>query len=111
MNQDLLKKIRLDSLAKHDGATRKYGRLPLDSCLNVIINRPVNAGPTKVVFEEMDGFGHGVNVPQHWINEDHIGGEKISCLRCAGAGKLTIGGIDCTECHGTGMINKVSDNA
>lgn len=105
MDINLLNKVRTDSLSKHDGATRKYGTLPLDSCVNIIVNRPVNAGPIQIVFEEMDGFGHGLNVPADWINEQHIGGEKITCSRCVGAGRLIFGGIDCVECKGTGMVN------
>lgn len=106
MDKTVLSSIRTDSLSKHEGATRKYGELELDSCKLVIVNRPVNTGPIKVVFEEHDGWGHGINVPQEWLNEDHIGGEKISCPKCGGAGKIIIDGVDCTECHGTGMINK-----
>lgn len=106
MDKDILAVIRTDSLSKHEGATRKYGSMELDSCKNIIVNRPVNAGPIKVVFEEHDGYGHGLNVPQDWLAEDHIGREKISCPRCKGAGKLIIDGEDCHECKGTGMIYK-----
>ncbi len=45
-------------------------------------------------------------MPQDWLNESHIGREKVSCPRCGGAGKLVIEGQDCHECKGTGMINK-----
>lgn len=106
MDKIILSSIRTDSLSKHEGATRKYGKLELDSCVQVIVNRPVNAGSIKVIFEEHDGWGHGLNVPQEWLTEDHIGGEKISCIRCGGAGKMAIGDVDCKECHGTGMIRK-----
>ena len=53
----------------------------------------------------MDGWGHGVNVPEDWLKEDHIGGAKKGCPRCGGAGKLTKYGVDCIECQGTGMVS------
>jgi hypothetical protein len=105
MDEQLLAKIRADSLSQHEGATRKYGSLPINSCLQVIVNYDAKGGPVKVVFEEIDGWGHGLNVPQNWIVENHVGKPKDRCPRCKGAGKLVIGGIDCTECKGTGMIN------
>lgn len=107
MDQELLKKARVDSLAKHEGATKKYGSLPLSSCVSVIVNRPIDSSYVQVVFEEMDGYGHGINVPPDWFTEDHISRDRIPCPRCGGAGKLTLHGIDCTECEGTG---KVVDN-
>lgn len=106
MDKVLIAQIRSDSLSKHDGATKKYGSLPLDSCRTVVVNRQARGGPTKVAFEEMDGWCHGLNVPAEWLNEDHIGPEKMTCPRCGGPGKLVLGGIDCTECKGTGMVNR-----
>lgn len=106
MDQELLKKIRTDSLSKHEGATRKYGSLPLESCLGIIVDRPIDSSYVRVVFEESDGWGHGLNVPPDWLTEDHVPRNRIPCPRCAGAGKLTLHGIDCSECEGTGKIVK-----
>ena len=106
VDQVLLAKIRTDSLSKHEGMTRKYGSLPLDSCKQIIVNRKANGNEVQVVFEECDGYGHGLNVPPEWILEDHIASDRMPCPRCAGAGKLTLHGIDCSECSGTGMIPK-----
>ena len=107
MDKNLLSKIRADSLSKHAGATRKYGSAPLDSCIQIIVNRPIDSSTVKVVFEEADGWGHGINVPPDWLTEEHIPRNRKPCPRCGGAGKLTLYGIDCTECSGTG---KVVDN-
>ena len=104
MDEVLIQKIRLDSLSKHDGATKKYGTLPLDSCVQIIVNRGFEDGVIQIVFEEMDGWGHGLKVPDDWILEDHISTARKPCPRCGGAGKLTLHGIDCTECVGTGRI-------
>ena len=104
----MLSRIRIDSLSKHDGATRKYGSLPLDSCKQVIVNRDVKTNLYKIVFEEIDGYGHGVNVPPSFLKPDHISDDRTGCPRCGGAGKLVSHGIDCTECSGTGMIPKIS---
>jgi len=104
MDQELLKRIRADSLSKHDGMTRKYGSLGLDSCKQVIVDREFNSTAVRVVFEEHDGYGHGLNVPPGWLTEDHISPDRVACPRCAGAGKLVMYGIDCTECQGTGKI-------
>lgn len=104
MDKVLLNKIRADSLAKHEGATKKYGSLPLDSCVQVIVNRPIDSSAVKVVFEESDGWGHGITVPPDWLTEDHISKDRRPCPRCGGAGKLTLYGIDCTECLGTGKV-------
>jgi len=106
IDQEVLKKIRIDSLSRHEGATRKYGGLPMDSCKKVIINRPSDNSTVKVIFEELDGWGHGVNVPPDWLIEDHISMDREPCKRCGGAGKLTLHGIDCTECKGTGKVPK-----
>ena len=107
MDAVLLTNLRIDSLSKHDGATKKYGSLPLESCKTVLVNRQARGGPTQVAFEEMDGWCHGINVDPSLINEDHIGPDKVVCPRCGGPGKLTVYGDDCTECSGTGMVNKV----
>lgn len=106
MDKDVIKNIRADSLSKHEGATRKYGSLSLDSCVSVIVNRPIDNSSIKVVFEEFDGFGHGVNVPPEWLTEDHISSNRMPCPRCGGAGKLVLYGIDCAECEGTGKVVK-----
>lgn len=104
MDKDLLSKIRADSLSKHEGATRKYGDQSLDSCKTVIVNRPIDSSVVKVIFEESDGWGHGISVPPDWLTEDHIPRNRKPCPRCGGAGKLTLYGIDCIECEGTGKI-------
>lgn len=104
MDKDVLKRIRTDSLSKHDGATRKYGTLPLDSCKTIVVNRNIDSSEVKVAFEEMDGWGHGLSVPPDWLTEDHIARNRKPCMRCGGAGKLTLHGIDCTECNGTGKV-------
>lgn len=111
MDKDVIKNIRSDSLSKHDGATRKYGTLPLDSCKSIIVNRPIDNAETQVVFEEFDGFGHGLNVPSEWLTEDHVSTNRMPCPRCGGAGKLVVYGIDCTECKGTGKVVKEKVNA
>lgn len=106
-NIDLIAKVRLDSLSKHDGMTRKYGRQPLDTCRQVIVNRKHNVNTIQVVFEEHDGYGHGLNVHPELIgeiNESHIRDATVVCGRCNGAGKLTLHGVDCAECGGTGRL-------
>lgn len=100
----LLEKVRADSLSKHEGMTRKYGSLPLDSCVQVIVNRGNDDNVVQIVFEECDGYGHGLNVPSDWVLEDHISKSRVPCMRCGGAGKLTIHGVDCHECKGTGKV-------
>ena len=104
LSRDLLNTIRNDSLSKHDGYTRKYGSLPVDSCTTVIVNRTHDVNIVQVVFEEFDGTGHGVNVPSDWILEEHISPDRVTCPRCGGGGKLTMLGVDCTECQGTGKV-------
>jgi hypothetical protein len=104
MDKSILQKIRLDSLSKHDGMTYRYGSLPLDSCKTVIVDRNIDSSEIRVVFEESDGYGHGLNVPTDWLTEDHISRNRVACPRCGGAGKLTLYGVDCTECNGTGKV-------
>jgi len=108
MDKTVLASIRQDSLSKHAGAIKKYGDKHLDSCIQIVINRPIDSRQVKVVFEEGDGFGHGVNVPPDWLTEDHIPKDRVPCPRCGGAGKLILNGVDCTECRGTGKIVKES---
>ncbi len=101
---ELIKSIRLDSLSKHDGMTRRYAKHGIESCKQVLINRKHNSTVLQVVFEEHDGYGHGVNVPPEMLEYDHLRDHTVPCPRCRGAGKLVLGGIDCTECDGTGRV-------
>ncbi len=105
----VLESIRRDSLSKHPGATKKYGDKGMDTCIQVIINRNIDSTSVKVIFEEGDGFGHGLNVPPGWLTEDHISPDRAPCPRCGGAGKLQINGVDCIECKGTGKIIRESN--
>lgn len=104
IDQDLLVKLRIDSLSKHPGMTRKYSRQDLQTCRQVLVNRKLRENVVQVVFEEHDGYGHGINVQPDMILPDHIRESTIECSRCNGAGKLSIHGIDCTECNGTGRV-------
>ena len=104
MDKSILEKIRADSLQKHAGMFRRYGYLDIDTCKQVIVDREIDSTSVRVVFEEHDGYGHGVNVPPGWLTEDHISQDRLPCPRCGGAGKLTFYGIDCEECKGTGKV-------
>lgn len=102
---ELIKSVRLDSLSKHPGKSSRYASRGIESCKQVLINRKHNSNIYQFVFEEYDGFGHGVNVPPEMIdNRDHIRDSTVACPRCGGAGKLTLGALDCTECDGTGRV-------
>jgi len=103
-DRQALDNLRRDSLKNHDGASRKYGSLTVDTCKQVIINRKFDSSEVQIVFEESDGYGHGINVPPGWLTEDHVPLDRVACPRCAGSGKLKLGGIDCSECLGTGKL-------
>jgi len=100
----LIMAIRADSLSKRPGMTYKYRDHSIETCRQVLVNRRIRENVVQVIFEEHDGYGHGLNVPPDMILEEHVRDATIECSRCNGAGKLVLGGIDCTECNGTGRV-------